>query len=83
VFFSRVTPFQISIIFYAPLTCENKIRVDTCFVQILACFCAKQAYLREAKCHLALGNGQAAILSLQKAKDLDPASDHAIMAEVG
>lgn len=41
-----------------------------------------QAYIREAKCHIALGNAQAALISLQTAKELDPSSDHAIMAEV-
>ncbi|XP_076823142.1 dnaJ homolog subfamily C member 7-like [Clavelina lepadiformis] len=41
-----------------------------------------KAYLREAKCHIALGNSKAALLSLQKAKELDASCDKAVMAEV-
>uniref|UniRef100_F6UAP7 J domain-containing protein n=2 Tax=Ciona intestinalis TaxID=7719 RepID=F6UAP7_CIOIN len=52
---------------------QTAIKVDNTFAK---------AYIREAKCHIALGNAQAALLSLQKAKDLDPSCDHAVMAEV-
>ena len=38
--------------------------------------------MREAKCHIALGNSKAALLSLQKAKELDASCDKAVMAEV-
>lgn len=48
-------------------------KVDQCFAK---------GYLRVAKCYIALGNPTAALLSLQKAKELDPSFDKTIMAEV-
>nr|CAB3239088.1 dnaJ homolog subfamily C member 7-like [Phallusia mammillata] len=52
---------------------QTAVKVDNMFAK---------AYVREAKCHIALGNSQAALISLQTAKDLDASSDHVIMAEV-
>uniref|UniRef100_H2YFW2 J domain-containing protein n=1 Tax=Ciona savignyi TaxID=51511 RepID=H2YFW2_CIOSA len=65
---------------------QTAIKVDHTFAKCITTNTLKthhpQAYIREAKCHIALGNSQAALLALQKAKDLDSSNDHAVMVEV-
>lgn len=51
---------------------QTSVKIDSTFAK---------GYLREGKCHIALGNAQAALLSLQKAKELDPSAGQ-IMSEV-